>query len=131
MSITFKFNNISNEKYSLKYKESNHKSKPSKRIEFEAIPGRTGDLIISDGSRENLQLEIICYIDGRKEKDLNELSNEIDQWLNGHEGYKPLIFSDGIKFLAVYTGQINIDTIIKNFGEIRLVFSCKPYEEEI
>ncbi len=127
MAKEFTFNGISSRKFNLKVKKSNHLSKAKKRIELIEIPGRTGDLIVSDGSRENLNLEIVVYLDAR---DLNtkEYSDRIDEWLNGHEGYKPIVFDDGTKLDAVFIGQIDFENIVKNFEEVVLLFSAKPSE---
>lgn len=127
MAKEFTFNGISSRKFNLKVKKSNHLSKAKKRIELIEIPGRTGDLIVSDGSRENLNLEIVVYLDAR---DLNtkEYSDRIDEWLNGHEGYKKLIFDDGTILDAIFIGQIDFENIVKNFEEIVLLFSAKPSE---
>ena len=123
----FTFNGVSSRNFNLKVKKSNHLSKAKKRIELIEIPGRTGDLIVSDGSRENLNLEIVVYLDAR---DLNtkEYSDRIDEWLNGHEGYKPIVFDDGTELDAVFIGQIDFENIVKNFEEIVLLFSAKPSE---
>ena len=123
----FTFNGVSSRNFNLKVKKSNHLSKAKKRIELIEIPGRTGDLIVSDGSRENLNLEIVVYLDAR---DLNtkEYSDRIDEWLNGHEGYKKLIFDDGTILDAIFIGQIDFENIVKNFEEIVLLFSAKPSE---
>ena len=128
MTKEFTFNGVSSRNFNLKVKKSNHLSKAKKRIELIEIPGRTGDLIISDGSRENLNLEIVVYLDARNFS-TKEYANRIDDWLNGHEGYKPIVFDDGVKLDAVFIGQIDFENIVKNFEEVVLLFSAKPYEE--
>ena len=50
----FTFNGTSSERYGLKVKNSNHLSRPAKKIESISVPGRTGNLIIDDGSRLHL-----------------------------------------------------------------------------
>ena len=123
----FTFNGVSSRKFNLKVKKSNHLSKAKKRIELIEIPGRTGDLIISDKSRENLNLEIVVYLDAR-DSSTKEYADRIDDWLNGHEGYKPIIFDDGTELDAVFIGQIDFENVVKNFESILLSFSAKPRE---
>ena len=123
----FTFNGVSSRSFNLKVKKSNHLSKAKKRIELIEIPGRTGDLIVSDGSRENLNLEIVVYLDARS-LNTKTLADKLDEWLNGHEGYKPIIFDDGTKLDAVFIGQIDFENIVKNFEEVVLLFSAKPSE---
>lgn len=126
----FSFNNESNDVFKLIVKKSNHLAKGKKRIELIHVPGRTGDLIVSDGSRENLNIEIQCYLDAVNDTLVNYI-NKIDEWLNDHEGYKPLVFHDGTKFLAVFTGQICTEKICDSLGELTLNFSAIPFDSEV
>ena len=66
----FTFNNISSETFGLKVKSTNHLSLPAKKIESIEIPGRTGNLIIDDGSRRNLSIEVVCYLDCRDNENI-------------------------------------------------------------
>lgn len=128
--MEFWFNLKSCKLFNLTVKESNHLSKAQKRIELVHIPGRSDELIVSDGCRDNLKVEVVCNIDGSRNKSLKQLSDDIDLWINGHEGYKVLEFDDGTKFLAVFIGQLDIKKIVRNFAEVKLIFSCKEYKEE-
>ena len=49
----FTFNGVNSQQYGLKVKQSNHLTRPAKKIESIEIPGRTGNLIIDDGSKKN------------------------------------------------------------------------------
>lgn len=124
MNLTF--NGINNVNLDLILSTSNHLSLPRKRIEMHSIPGRTGDLITWDGSRENLEVEVVFNLKNKSKENITA----IDNWLNGTSGYAPLVFSDGIKFLAVVISQIDIESIAKYYGEMNVRFSCKPYEGE-
>ena len=72
--MIFTINNKTNKDFNFKVKSSNHLTKSSKKLEFISIPGRTGDLIIDDNSRENFNLIIEGYIDGR-DSNLKNLSD--------------------------------------------------------
>lgn len=120
----FTFNGTSSERYGLKIKKSNHLSRAAKKIESISIPGRTGNLIIDDGSKENLQIELECYIDARANSNLPYLSKQIGSWLQDPIGYQMLSFSDGMAFKAVCTNQIDIDEVIKHFGEFSIRFDA-------
>ena len=120
----FIFNGISSKKFGLKLKSSNHLSLPAKKYESISVPGRTGNLIIDDGSKENLQIELECYIDARVNANLPYLSRQIGTWLQDPIGYQTLSFSDGITFKAICTNQIDIDEVIKHFGEFSIRFDA-------
>lgn len=127
MAITFSFNNSS--RNYLRVKKSNHTDIAKKKIEFIEVPGRTGDLIIDDGSRENLTLNIDCYVDARDGTSFKKIADDLDRWLNAPRGYKDLIFSDGTRLKAVFVGQISFESLLRNFKEIRLVFSAYRSDE--
>ena len=124
--MEFTFNGISNKNYNLKVKKSNHLSIPKKKLEFIQVDGRTDNLIIDDGTREMLDLEIECFMDCR-DADTKTYATGLDNWLNCHTRYKDLIVDYGTILKAIFVGQIDFDYILKNFNEILLQF--KAYRE--
>ena len=124
--MEFTFNSINSKDFNIKIKKSNHLSIPRKKLEFIEVQGRTDNLIIDEGSREMLDIEIEAYIDCR---DLNTYSYalRLDNWLNGSSGYQDLVFDDGTTLKAIFVGQIDFNEIVKNFNEILLQF--KAYRE--
>ena len=121
--MIFTINNKTNKDFSFKVKSSNHLTKSSKKLEFISIPGRTGDLIIDEGARENFNLVIEGYIDARK-TNLKTLCDNLDNWLNSTTGYQSITFDDGTALKAVLISEINVNEVVKNFGELSLEFSA-------
>ena len=121
--MIFTINNKTNKDFNFKVKSSNHLTKPKKKLEFISIPGRTGDLIIDEGTRENFTLIIEGYIDAR-ETNLKTLCNSLDNWLNSTTGYQTIVFDDGTVLKAVLISEINPIEVVKNFGELSLEFSA-------
>ena len=121
--MIFTINSKTNKDFNFKVKSSNHLLRPRKRLEFISIPGRTGDLILDDNSRENFNLVIEGYIDGRK-SNLKTLTEQLDLWLNSSNGYQSIIFDDGTVLKAVLISEIDINEVVKNFGELTLEFSA-------
>ena len=121
--MIFTINSKTNKDFNFKVKSSNHLLRPRKRLEFISIPGRTGDLIIDDNSRENFNLVIEGYIDGRK-SNLKTLTEQLDLWLNSSKGYQSITFDDGTVLKAVLISEIDINEVVKNFGELTLEFSA-------
>ena len=124
--MEFTFNNKSSRDFNIKIKKSNHLSIPRRKLEFIEVQGRTDNLIIDEGSREMLDIEIEAYIDCRNE-DTYSYALRLDEWLNGISGYSNLIFDDGVELKAIFVGQIDFNSIVKNFEEILLQF--KAYRE--
>ena len=124
--MEFTFNNKSSRDFNIKIKKSNHLSIPKRKLEFVEVQGRTDNLIINEGSREMLDIEIEAYMDCREE-DTYSYALRLDEWLNGISGYSNLIFDDGVELKAIFVGQIDFNSITKNFEEILLQF--KAYRE--
>jgi phage-related protein len=124
--MEFTFNNKSSRDFNIKIKKSNHLSIPRKKLEFVEVQGRTDSLIIDEGSREMLDIEIEAFIDCRS-SNTKTYALRLDEWLNGANGYSNLTFNDGIKLKAIFVGQIDFNEIVNNFNEILLQF--KAYRE--
>ena len=124
--MEFTFNNKSSRDFNIKIKKSNHLSIPRRKLEFVEVQGKTDNLIIDEGSREMLDIELEVYIDCRNE-DTYSYALRLDSWLNSSSGYQDLIFDDGVELKAVFVGQIDFNSITKNFEEILLQF--KAYRE--
>ena len=124
--MEFTFNGISSRDFNIKIKQSNHLSIPKKKLEFIEVQGRTDNLVVDEGCREMLDIEIEAYIDCRN-LDTRSYSLRLDNWLNGSTGYTDLIFDDGTILKAIFVGQIDFNEIVKNFNEILLQF--KAYRE--
>ena len=124
--MEFTFNNKSSRDFNIKIKKSNHLSIPKRKLEFIEVQGRTDNLIIDEGSREMLDIEIEAYIDCR-DLDTYSYALRLDSWLNSSNGYQDLIFDDGVELKAIFVGQIDFNSITKNFEEILLQF--KAYRE--
>ena len=124
--MEFTFNNKSSRDFNIKIKKSNHLSIPRRKLEFVEVQGRTDSLIIDEGAREMLDIEIEAYIDCRNE-DTYSYALRLDSWLNSSNGYQDLIFDDNTNLKAIFVGQIDFNSITKNFEEILLQF--KAYRE--
>lgn len=99
---------------------------PERRIERIQVPGRNGELLIEDGSFENVELEFKdCFIPNHFSENFTNLSN----YLNRQKGYQRLELSwlpDEYR-LAAFHGDI--EASMKNWdgrGKFDLAFNCKP-----
>ena len=122
----FTFNNANSRDFNIKIKKSNHLSIPRRKLEFIEVQGRTDNLIINEGAREMLDIEIEAYIDCR-DLDTKAYALRLDNWLNNTNGYTDLVFDDNTTLKAIFVGQIDFNTIVENFNEILLQF--KAYRE--
>lgn len=99
---------------------------PKKNIERISVPGRNGELIIEDGSYENVELEFKdCFIP----RDFSQNFTNFSNYLNRQKGYKRLELSwlpDEYRMATFHDG---IEATMKNWdgkGKFDLTFNCKP-----
>ena len=121
--MEFTFNSINSKDFNIKIKKSNHLSIPRKKLEFIEVQGRTDNLVIDEGCREMLDIEIEGYIDCRDSNTFTYVSR-LDSWLNGSSDYQDLIFDDGTVLKAIFVGQIDFNEVVENFNEILLQFKA-------
>ena len=124
--MEFTFNSINSKDFNIKIKKSNHLSIPRKKLEFIEVQGRTDNLIIDEGCREMLDIELEVYIDCRS-ADTRTYAIKLDEWLNKPLGYQDLLFDDGTSLKAIFVGQLDFNSIVQNFNEVLLQF--KAYRE--
>ena len=103
MAKKFTFNGTSSDNYNLICTDINHLSFATKSYESIKIPGRTGNLIIDDGSYENKSVSIVAYLDLRDKSGAQKktIINNIKTWLIKPVGYKTLVFDDTIEYQAI------------------------------
>lgn len=100
-------------------------STPSKDVTFFSIPGRNGDLSISNGRYNNVERNVNCFIRNNFRENYNSLIN----FLYSQEGYKrfestkePDVFQ-----MAQFISQIEPATgAFLKYGSFTLTFNFKP-----
>ena len=142
MAKYFTYNGTSCKEYGLKCKDISHISFAAKSYESIKIPGRTGNLLIDDGSYKNKTITITAYLDMRDipierpiidwdsqnrpiygENQEDRIMN-IKKWLIGHTGYKTLLFDDKFTYNAVVNGEVEILELFTDYYEITINFEC-------
>ena len=129
MANFFTFNGISSKTHNLKCKEINHLSFAAKSYESIKVPGRTGNLLIDTGDKENKIIPIIAYLDLREENDKKLFVSNIRKWLIGHIGYKSLVFDDGVQYEAIVSGEVAFEEIFKDYYKISINFECVEVDQ--
>ena len=99
---------------------------PAKRVERISVPGRNGDLIIEDGSFENVELTFKdCFIPNN----FAEKFSNFKSFLNRQKGYQRLELSWLPDEYRLATFADSISPTIKNWdgrGKFDITFNCKP-----
>ena len=124
MATNFTFNGVNSTTHGLKCKEINHFTFSSKSYESIKVPGRTGNLLIDDGSYENKVIPVTAYLDLRTVENKKTVVNNIKKWLIGHTGYKTLTFNDTVEYQAIVSGEITFTELFADYYEIEINFEC-------
>ena len=123
----FTFDGVSSEEFGILVEDHDFWKMPKKRLEFVQVPGRTGDLIIDDGSRENFTVTFKCHVEVES-KDKGQLLLELNEWLNRPTGYKDLsifINNNCYKTLrAIFVGEISLPNTDYFYSDFELEFNC-------
>ena len=123
------FDNIDSVNYGIFLTKAAVFNTPERRVEKVAIPGRNGDLLIDDGSYENIEVEYSAVLCCDSAEEFASTLGEFRSALASRGAYKKL------------TGSYNPDeyrlaTLIEKFevdprayymaGEFKILFDCKP-----
>lgn len=126
---TFNYGGVSSASFFLYLNNTNGLYDSFERdVEFKEIKGRDGDLVIDNKRKKSKTISLECFIDLEKAtKDLDTLSEEIENWIHGTVDYKELSFSNSKKtFKAICSNQINISEALKNLAIVQIRFKVQP-----
>ena len=100
---------------------------PAKKYTAVAVPGRNGDLHISDGTYQNFTQSYTCWFRGPN-ADSAQLAHAIKEWLLGSQGEQILRDSyDPDHFhRATFLGPMDIEQKLRGYGRCTVSFSCAP-----
>ncbi|SDH77614.1 putative phage tail component, N-terminal domain-containing protein [Aneurinibacillus thermoaerophilus] len=100
---------------------------PNIRQEYEDIPGRHGSYSFSDGTLEDITIEIECWVKADSRDDLRYRARQIAAWLYSKDKQR-LVFDDepGVFYLGRLVNQIDLEALIR-FGKFTLQFRCDPF----
>lgn len=119
------FNGVSFFDFRTYYSSSEIFGTPEKQVEFFEIPGRSGDLSISQDRFKNKVIPYNCFIRENFVDNFNNLMN----FLLAQEGYQRLenTKEPDVYRMAQYINELEPDTgAFLKYGSFTLNFNCKP-----
>lgn len=123
---TFTFNGKTNTEFGLRVAEGKKISTSGLDVERVAVPGRDGELLISNNRLNSAELSFpVNFV---KEKGLIATEvYKISEWLNV-AGYKDLTISYDPDFIyrAAYLETFSIEETMRQFGKTTINFVCYP-----
>lgn len=121
------FNGISSQDYGIQVEHPPGYQTPARDYEVIHIPGRNGDLVIDNGSYQNVTRSYQIAV-GSLEKDFTGMANVIAEWLHSASGYARLEDSYEPEYyrMAMYQDEAEIENIMQHAGRASIDFNCKP-----
>lgn len=102
-------------------------NRPARRGTVLQIPGRNGNLVIEDGTYENVTLKFDVYLSAEP-ANLYDRAAAVADWLLVSSGYQRLMteYEPDIFRLARFAGPLDIEAILNIHGRATLEFDCYP-----
>jgi phage-related protein len=96
-------------------------------MEVISVPGRNGDIIITQDAYTNTTLTYDLAIVGL-EKTLNDSVRAVMEWLTRPKGYARLedSYNPDVFRMAYYQGGMDIENRFMTLGRAKVQFNCKP-----
>lgn len=100
---------------------------PSRDANFTHVPGRDGDVLVDNGSYNNVTRTYNLAI-GDEDIDYARLAYELSDWLHSANGYAKLTDSYDPEHycMAAFVDEGSIVNILQHAGRISVSFNCKP-----
>ena len=121
------FNGISSNDLHIQVQTEPDYDFPEKDYEVTHVPGRNGDIVIDQGSWQNVSRKYNLAMDAGKIS-YTEVASKLVQWLHSASGYARLEDSYEPDFyrMAMYKDSGSISNIFNKAGQIDVEFTCKP-----
>ena len=121
------FNGISSQDLHIQVQTEPDYDFPEKDYEVTHVPGRNGDIVIDQGSWQNVSRKYNLAMDAVKIS-YTEVASKLVQWLHSASGYARLEDSYEPDFyrMAMYKDSGSITNIYNKAGQIEVEFTCKP-----
>ena len=125
----FNFDGINSRGYGVYISGEGTYNAPKRKVQKVEIPGRNGDLIIDDGSFENIPVRYRAFIGTGNREDFDSKLEELREELVSRPSYAKLWDTyHGDEFrLAAYLEGLEVEPVMNNrAGQFEIVFDCKP-----
>ncbi|MEB7428493.1 phage tail family protein, partial [Enterococcus faecalis] len=99
-------------------------------ISLEEIPGIDGDIAVSNHRLKGLGKTFPCRLRLPSNKKIEDITNDISNWLKTDISWDDLFFSEEPQFVyrAIYYEEYDVERIVSFYGKTSLKFRIKPYK---
>jgi len=101
----------------------------SRSLDFETVPGRSGDLIIDNKRFQNILISYEFAFLESPTKSFEQRTHDIKKWLMSTPNYCRLWDSYDAYYIryGVFVDEMQFDEDIRGWGEFTATFNCKPF----
>lgn len=100
---------------------------PARKLNVLSIPGRNGDLVISQNAWKNYEQAYDIFA-GERDGTAQPAFLGVADWLYAPKGYARLedSFDPGYYRMARFDGPFDVDFTLTRVGRTKIIFNCKP-----
>ena len=127
----FTYNGRSSEEFGLHIEKKDVFSAPEYDADFTSIPGRSGDLIVSNHRFANIKVAYTVFLKRRTIAELSDVLRAVKGWLYTEpDRYHEITDSYDTEHLryGVISGSLDIEEQFNKLGSFRVTFNCKPFK---
>lgn len=126
----FTYNGRSSADFGLRIERKDVFSGPEYDMEFQSIPGRSGDLIVSNNRFANLKVTYTVFFARKDTASLADAVRAIKAWLYREpDRYHSITdsYDPGYIRYGVFKGGLEMEEQLNKVGYFTVSFSCKPF----
>lgn len=127
----FRYNGRSSEEFGLHIEKKDVFSAPEYDADFTSIPGRSGDLIVSNSRFKNIRIQYTVFVARKGIGSLADLLRAVKGWLYTEpDRYHELTdsYDSGYFRYGVISGSLDIEEQLNKIGCFTVTFNCKPFK---
>lgn len=102
--------------------------RPTRKMSTYQVPGRNGAVVIPQDAWNDVTRSYKVWLADKADKDLVDVVNDFEAWLNSKSGYTRLedSFEPDVYRLAYYSGGVSVSNSLMQYGEATIKFACRP-----
>lgn len=103
---------------------------PERDVDFHAVPGRNGDLIVDNGRFTNFEDTYECALKLKPGMTIEQQAKKIKSWLQSSFKYEKLRDYNDPEYyrMAVCVNKIDLEKTLAKYGFAIIIFNCKPFK---
>ncbi len=126
----FRYNGRSSADFHLHIESKNIFSAPAFDLTFQAVPGRNGDLLLSNNRFANIPVSYTAFVARRNVQGLADILRTVKGWLYTQPDRYHLItdsYDPGFVRYGVIKEGLDMAEQLNRLGLFTVTFSCKPF----